>query len=216
MSHLSYEQRYTIEVLLKDGQPQKEIARVLSLNKSVICREIKRNCDGRSRVYKAKLAQSKYEHRQRSKPKHLKFTDKIRSEVIGMIEQDYSPEQVAGLLKKNGGTTISHEWIYQFIWRDKKQQGTLHTHLRHKGRRYRKSGSNILIEFKGKQYYVEVVRDKCIQFDPQKIQFFYDKERDEVYEESGLAVRQVVACFILYLCSCIWLFTVIRKRLSSS
>ena len=26
---------------------------------------------------------------------------------------------------------------------------------------YRKSGSNILIEFKGKQYYVEVVRDKC-------------------------------------------------------
>lgn len=81
---------------------------------------------------------------------------------------------------------------------------------------YRKSGSNILIEFKGKQYYVEVVRDKCIQFDPQKIQFFYDKERDEVYEESGLAVRQVVACFILYLCSCIWLFTVIRKRLSSS
>ena len=81
---------------------------------------------------------------------------------------------------------------------------------------YRKKGSNILIEFKGKQYYVEVVRDKCIHFDPQKIQFFYDKERDEVYEESGLAVRQVVACFILYLCSCIWLFTVIRKRLSSS
>ena len=59
-----------------------------------------------------------------------------------MIEQDYSPEQVAGLLKKNGGTTISHEWIYQFIWRDKKQQGTLHTHLRHKGRRYRKRGSS--------------------------------------------------------------------------
>ena len=77
---------------------------------------------------------------------------------------------------------------------------------------YRKKGSNILIEFKGKQYYVEVVRDKCIHFDPQKIQFFYDKERDEVYEESGLAVRQVVACFILYLCSCIWLFVTIWKR----
>ena len=77
---------------------------------------------------------------------------------------------------------------------------------------YRKKGSNILIEFKGKQYYVEVARDKCIHFDPQKIQFFYDKERDEVYEESGLAVRQVVACFILYLCSCVWLFVTIRRR----
>jgi transposase, IS30 family len=142
MSHLSYEQRYTIEVLLKDGQPQKEIARVLSLNKSVICREIKRNCDGRSRVYTAKLVQSKYESRQHLKPKYLKFTDEIRSEIIGMIEEDYSPEQVAGVLKKNGGTTISHEWIYQFIWKNKKQKGTLHTHLRRKGRRYRKRGSS--------------------------------------------------------------------------
>lgn len=79
----------------------------------------------------------------------------------------------------------------------------------------RRTSSSILIEFNGKQYYVAVARDKCIQFDPQKIQFFYDKERDEVYEESGLAVRQVVACFILYLCSCIWLFVVIKKRLSS-
>ena len=78
---------------------------------------------------------------------------------------------------------------------------------------YRKSGSNILIEFKGKQYYVEVVRDKCIQFDPQKIQFFYDKERDKVYEESGAVVRHLVPNFILYLCSCIWLFVVIKKDL---
>ena len=80
----------------------------------------------------------------------------------------------------------------------------------------RRNSSSILIEFNGKQYYVEVARDKCIQFDPQKIKFFYDKERDKVYEEGGLSIRQVVACFILYLCSCIWLFTVIRKRLSSS
>ena len=80
----------------------------------------------------------------------------------------------------------------------------------------RRTSSSILIEFNGKQYYVAVDRDKCIQFDPQKIQFFYDKERDKVYEEGGLSIRQVVACFILYLCSCIWLFTVIRKRLSSS
>lgn len=79
----------------------------------------------------------------------------------------------------------------------------------------RRSSSSIVIEFNGKQYYVAVDRDKCIQFDPQKIQFFYDKERDEVYEESGLVVRNLVVAFIIYLCSCIWLFTVIRKRLSS-
>jgi hypothetical protein len=82
--------------------------------------------------------------------------------------------------------------------------------------RGRSTSSSILIEFNGKQYYVGIARDKCIQFDPQKIKLFYDKERDEVYEEGGLSIRHVVACFILYLCSCIWLFVVIKKRLSSS
>ena len=80
----------------------------------------------------------------------------------------------------------------------------------------RRNSSSILIEFNGKQYYVAVARDKCIQFDPQKIKLFYDKERDKVYEESGAVVRHLVPIFILYLCSCIWLFFAIKKRLSSS
>mgnify|MGYP000453475548 FL=1 len=77
----------------------------------------------------------------------------------------------------------------------------------------RRTSSSILIEFNGKQYYVAVARDKCVQFDPQKIKLFYDKEK--VYEESGAVVRHLVPNFILYLCSCIWLFVVIKKRLSS-
>ena len=80
----------------------------------------------------------------------------------------------------------------------------------------RRNSSSILIEFNGKPYYVEIARNKCIQFDPQKIKLFYDKERDKVYEESGAVVRHLVPNFILYLCSCIWLFVVIKKRLSSS
>lgn len=76
----------------------------------------------------------------------------------------------------------------------------------------RRMSSSILIEFNGKQYYVGIARNKCIRFDPQKIKFFYDKERDEVYEESGLVVRHVVFYFIFYLCSCIWLFVTIWKR----
>ena len=79
----------------------------------------------------------------------------------------------------------------------------------------RRTGSSIVIEFNGKQYNVRVARGKCIQFDPQKIKLFYDKERDKVYEESGAVVRHLVPNFILYLCSCIWLFVVIKKRLSS-
>ncbi len=75
-----------------------------------------------------------------------------------------------------------------------------------------KTGSTIVIEFNGKQYNVRVARNKCKPFVPQEIKFFYDKEKDEVYEESGLVVRHLVGAFILYLCSCIWLFVTIRRR----
>ena len=72
--------------------------------------------------------------------------------------------------------------------------------------------SSIVIEYNGKQYHVGVARNKCKPFEPQKIKFFYDREKDEVYEESGLVKRHVVFYFIFYLCSCIWLFVTIWKR----
>jgi IS30 family transposase len=48
MGHLTLEQRYTIQVLLKEGLNQSLIAKRLNRDKSVIQREIKRNCDLRS------------------------------------------------------------------------------------------------------------------------------------------------------------------------
>jgi transposase, IS30 family len=36
---------------------------------------------------------------------------------------------------------VSHEWIYQYIWKDKKQGGILYTHLRNQSKRYRKRGA---------------------------------------------------------------------------
>jgi transposase, IS30 family len=142
MSHLSHEQRYTIEVLLKQGKKQSAIAKIISVDQSVVCRELKRNCDKRSGMYKAKLAQEKYESRLYSKPKSVKLTEDFRLEIIAMIREDYSPEQIAGVLKNRGGRTISHETIYQLIWEDKRKKGLLHFHLRRQGRRYRKRGSS--------------------------------------------------------------------------
>jgi len=142
MSHLSYEQRYTIEVLLQDKKSKSEIAKLLSVDKTVIYRELKRNSDERNGVYKAKLAQSKYEKRLFSKPKYMKTTPELKQQIVTLLEQDYSPEQVNGFMKKNNQQTLSHESIYQMIWKDKKVNGTLHEHLRRKGRRYRKRGSS--------------------------------------------------------------------------
>ena len=142
MAHLSYEQRYTIEVFLNTNKSKIEIAKLLKIDKSVVYRELKRNCDGRSGVYKSKLAQLKYEERLYSKPKRIKATSTLKNQIFSFIEQEYSPEQVCGFMKKNNQETLSHETIYKLIWRNKRENGNLFKHLRRKGRRYRKRGSS--------------------------------------------------------------------------
>ena len=142
MSHLTYEQRYTIEVLLQAKEIKSSIAKKLGVNKSIITREVNRNSDRRNRVYKAKLAQRKYDERMAGKNKHIKATPDLIQQVKSLIREDYSPEQIAGVLKKDGKEFLSHEWIYQYIWKDKRAKGNLHKHLRRQGRKYRKRGAN--------------------------------------------------------------------------
>jgi IS30 family transposase len=54
---------------------------------------------------------------------------------------DLSPEQVSDWLKDNFGLQISHEWIYQYILRDKQTGGDLHCHLRCQKKRRKRYGS---------------------------------------------------------------------------
>jgi IS30 family transposase len=119
---------------------QKEIAKAIGKDKSVISRELKRNCDKRSGEYRHDLAQRKYETRMREKPKKQYFTGEIKAETEALLKNDYSPEQIAGRLKLEGKPTVSHERIYQHVWADKKQDGEIYKHLRRKGRKYRKRG----------------------------------------------------------------------------
>lgn len=91
MGHLTKEQRYTISVMLQRGAKQKEIAATINKDKSSISRELRRNCDMRSHKYEYDLAQRKYEKRQKEKPKHIRFTQQIRSAVDLLLAEKYSP-----------------------------------------------------------------------------------------------------------------------------
>ena len=75
-----------------------------------------------------------------------------------------------------------------------------------------RGGSNLLIEFNAKQYYVGITTSQCKSFIPKKIRLFYDKECDKVFEQHDVTVRYVVWYFILYLCSCVWLFAVVNNK----
>lgn len=142
MGQLTLEQRYTIQVLKKQGVSQKEIARELERDPSVISRELKRNCDKRSGEYKAELADKKCMNRHKKKHKKIVFTSDIKDFVAHYIKEDYSPEQISGLAKLTHQKCISPERIYQYVWKDKKQKGELYKHLRTQGKRYRKRGAS--------------------------------------------------------------------------
>lgn len=141
MSHLTYEQRYAISVMLKAKYRQKQIAEAIDKDKSVVSREIARNCDKRNGNYDADLAERKYEKRRDSKPKKVYFTAEIQEMVEDKLAKKYSPEQIVGVAKKEGVACVSHERIYQHIWKDKRKKGNLYEHLRTKGKRYRKRGA---------------------------------------------------------------------------
>jgi IS30 family transposase len=87
MKHLTRDQRCTISVLLQSGVKQKDIASAINKDKSLISRELRRNCDKRSQTYEFDLAQRKYEKRQKSKRKHIRFTQQIKAEVDLLLEQ---------------------------------------------------------------------------------------------------------------------------------
>ena len=141
MAHLTIRQRYEIGVLLTQGFSISAIAKAIAKDKSVISRELKRNADGRNGVYKAKLAQQKTDQRHASKPKFISFSPSIKSTVIRLLNEQYSPEQIVGRCEISKHPCVSIERIYQFIWADKKAKGTLYKHLRSKGKRYAKRGA---------------------------------------------------------------------------
>lgn len=128
--------------MLKDGHSMRTIASAIGKNASTVSRELSRNCDRRSGSYGAGLAQRKKQTRKNSKAHAVVFTDEMKQYVKGLLMQKYSPEQIVGISERNGVPCVSHETIYRWIWMEKKTKaGMLHTHLRNRGRRYRKRGS---------------------------------------------------------------------------
>ena len=128
--HLTYEQRCQIEALLQSGKSQAEIARQLGVTPSTISRELDRNA--KKAVYDGPKAHNKAVTRRK---KASSVPRKITNSLIERIEnlltgEQWSPDQISGFLRRREKLSVSHEWIYQHIWRDKKNGGDLWTHLR--------------------------------------------------------------------------------------
>jgi transposase, IS30 family len=128
-TQLSEEERYQIAALRTEGRTMSCIAKRLGRACSTISRELNRNkypTDGRYRAYHAARMARGRRRRARSGSRYA-LREWRRVELL--LRRDWSPEQVAGHLRRTG-FRISHETIYQRILADQRAGGNLWEHLR--------------------------------------------------------------------------------------
>lgn len=130
-THLTLEERYQIDALLREGFSQLHIACRLNRSSSTISREIQRN---RARNgYFAKHAHQLAKRRHCSNPKRIPH--EVWARVISHFKHQWSPEQIASRV------SISLHSIYRFIRQDKGTGGKLFLNLRFRNQKKRKYGS---------------------------------------------------------------------------
>lgn len=136
-SRLTRQDRYTIESMIRKGHSQKSIAEAIGVDPSNVSRELRRA--GMSRQSYCYVAADNHA---RSREWHGRT---IAREILDQVDArlragQWSPQQISEALLRDGTGQVSHETIYQHIYRDKKAGGKLHTHLRHRCKSYRKRG----------------------------------------------------------------------------
>ena len=136
--HLSREERYSISILRSKGESCSSIAATLRRSPATIRREFKRNATANGGY--------RYEHAHKQASTRSANATCRASKVCEvswsfakkkLVNEQWSPEQIAGELKDRGMKPISHETIYLSIYQDRKNFGSLHKHLRHKVRSYK-------------------------------------------------------------------------------
>ncbi len=127
--YLTEKERYQIEILLKDGKNQSEIAKLLDRNKSTISREIERGMvtllSGDTweyyTIYQADVAQRRYLENRENKTPPLKIGndyDFVRFVEYWIGEMKYSPQAVLFKIRNENlsfHTSISRQTLYRYI-----------------------------------------------------------------------------------------------------
>jgi transposase, IS30 family len=135
---LTPEERYMLAALRRQGLNPAEIARSLGRHRSTVCREVRRNSTRADGRYRAFTAQERTNGRRSRSRRNLRFSAEDFALIDELLCRQWSPEQVSGHLARSGQLSISHQTIYRHVWRDKREGGLLHTHLRGARKRRRK------------------------------------------------------------------------------
>ena len=126
--HLTSEQRYEIYLGLKRGWRKSRIAREIGVHPSTVRREIERNSSSHGE-YVWLQAQKKAEARKHKLPGNHRKPPELWWRIDRwIIDENWSPAQIAGVLRKEG-THIVKQTIYNHVHAD--ASGELARHMPH-------------------------------------------------------------------------------------
>ena len=152
-AQLTVEERVEMYRLHAGGTSRRAIGTMLGRSAATVSRELRRNSlktkawgGGYAPLRAQALAERR---RQRGRPHRLTACPELRATVREYLLQGWSPEQIAGRLRRtHGQPVISHESIYRFIYHRSAQKDYWHRLLpRRKSRRGRggtRGGSSVL------------------------------------------------------------------------
>lgn len=127
--------------LRKQGLSIQQIAHHMGRHRSTIYREFARNsCTHIDGAYRPSKAQRRTQARRRRSRRNRHYDDADFILIRRLLRKKWSPEQIIGFIRrfKLMKRRISHETIYQYVWRDKAQGGDLWKHLRQSPKQRRK------------------------------------------------------------------------------
>jgi IS30 family transposase len=136
-TQLTEHQRYQIYALMKAGHNQSETAAIIGVDKATVSREIRRNRGLRG--YRPKQAQ-RLALARRAASHQPRIPTALWRRVESWLRQEWSPEQISDWLRRREGIRLSHEWIYQYVLRDRADGGELYRHLRCQKQRKKRYG----------------------------------------------------------------------------
>jgi len=140
---LTEAERYTLSTLKRDKWSLRRIAKLLGRSPSTLSREVRRNATVDDRkpnpLYIPSKAQEKANGRRRRSRRVKHHAPEVYTEVEALLVQEqWSPEQIASQLPDRLGVTLSHMTIYRHVRHDQRLGGLMFRHLRQGGKRRRK------------------------------------------------------------------------------
>lgn len=115
---LDQKERDRIYLLKKQGMSNSDIAKQIGREKSTIGRELRRNMHLKIHEYLPDTAGRKADKRkiQGRKQSYAIKRPALKKKIIKLLQKGWSPDLIAGRLRRKGSSYLNQESIYQFIY----------------------------------------------------------------------------------------------------